>query len=222
MIKAASDRLIARANRAGAGCTGISAADIARIPLTDEVVREIEECLSSLEVSELKWGLWFTNGILDYSPPQEFLTGLLPRVTTWLKHEDWDVRDHALDIFIRLRKNYVDYREVMLEMLKDTEPLVRWHALKAYQTFLTRRDISQLLGFQEDKYMSETEMGSPLVYAIRNEALAVIEAICEKQFTKKEKVEMGEAGRMVYWWDWQPLLDWWTKRQSTWRFWQKE
>jgi len=67
--------------------------------------------------------------------------------------------------------------------------------------------------------MTETEMGSPLVYAIRNDALAAIESLCGKSFRKSEKVEPGEAGRMVYWWDWQPFLDWWGKRQSKWRFW---
>lgn len=220
MPKTASDRLIERANRVGAaGSVGISAADIARIPLTKEVIGEIEECLSSPDVAELKWGLWFANGILDSNPPQEFLNGLLPRVPVWLKHENGSVRHAALEIFVRLRNNYNDYREVMLKVLRDTDAEVRWNALKEYRTFLTREDIPTLLAFQNDRYMTETEMGSPLVYAIRNDALAVIEKLCGKPFTKTEKVEPGEAGRMVYWWDWQPFLDWWGKRQSKWRFW---
>lgn len=219
MIKAASDRLIERANQAGASSTGISVANIARIPLSGEIVGEILECLSSPDVSELKWGLWFAFGILDSKPPQDFLKGLISKVPAWLKHEEWDVRDRALNIFIRLRDNYKNYREVMLEMLRDPEAVVRWHALKAYQTFLTREDIHLLLGFQNDDYMSETEMGSPLIYAIRNDALAVIEALCGKQFTKTEKVKTVEDGLMVYWWDWKPFLEWSNKQKRKWRFW---
>jgi len=108
----------------------------------------------------------------------------------------------------------------MLEMLNDPEPTVRWEVLKAYQMFMKREDIPLLLDFQKDDYMSETEMGSPLIYPIRNQALTVIEALCQRQFAKTEKVEMSEAGLMVYWWDWQPFLDWWNKRRSKWRFWK--
>ncbi|MBI5385969.1 MAG: HEAT repeat domain-containing protein [Verrucomicrobia bacterium] len=221
MTKAASDRLIERANQVGAGSTGISVADMARIPLTSDLIGEIEECLSSPDVAELKWGLWFANGILGSNPPQEFVKALLPRARAWLKHENWDVRDRALNIIIHLRENYRNYREVMLEMLQDPEPVVRWHALRECRTFLTRKDIPALLVFQNDKYMAETEMGSPLVYAIRNDALAAIETLCGKPFTKSEKVEPGEAGRMVYWWDWKPFLDWWSRRHSKWRFWER-
>jgi len=218
MSKTASDRLIARANGVGAGSTGISAADIARIPLTAEVVTDIVECLSSPNASELKWGLWFANGILSSNPPQDFLKWLITMLPGWLKHENWDVRNSALEVLVRLRDSYKNYRQLMLEMLKDPEPVVRWEALKAYQTFLGREDIPLLLRFQNDEYMTETEMGSPLIYAIRNDALAVIEVLCGKQFTKTEKVKPGEGSLMVYWWDWQPFLDWWQKRQSKWRF----
>jgi hypothetical protein len=215
MSKIASERLLERAKRVNPSSLGISAADIARIPLSDEMVSEITECLSKLDVvSELKWGLSFTLGVLDVNPPQDFLKWLLPKVPIWLKHQDWDVRERALEIFVRLRNNYKNYRESMVEVLQDPEAVVRWRALKEYRTFVSQEDISVLLHFQNDKYMSETEMGSPLVYAIRNDALAAIETLCGKPFRKSEKVGPGEAGRMVYWWDWQPFLDWWGKNQS--------
>jgi len=109
----------------------------------------------------------------------------------------------------------------MLNCLKDTSADVRTHALAAYQTFLKHEDIPLLLDFQNDDYMSETEMGSPLVYTIRNQALAVIEALCHKQFTKTEKVKMVEGDQMAYWWDWKPFFDWWIKR-SKWRLWKRK
>jgi len=61
--------------------------------------------------------------------------------------------------------------------------------LKEYRTFLTREDIPVLLTFQNDDYMTETEIGSPLIYAIRNDALVAIETLCGKPFTKTEKVK---------------------------------
>lgn len=221
-MKTASERLIARAQPFKLDSIGISANDIARIPLTNEMIGEVEECLSNSDVAELKWGLWFANGMLDSNPPEEFLKRLLLRVPIWLKHEEWDVRNRALELFVRLRTNYKGYRETMLKMLQDPETAVRWEVLKAYRTFLTPKDIPLLLSFQNDEYMTETEMGSPLVYAIRNDALAAIEDLCGRKFKKTEKVKPVEGTLMVYWWDWQPFLDWWGKRQSKWRFWKKK
>jgi hypothetical protein len=94
----ASDRLIERAKLAGAGSFGISAADIARIPLTEEVIDEISECLSSRDPSEVKWGLYFAAGILDSNPPEQFLRWLMSKVPDWIKHENWDIRDEALAV----------------------------------------------------------------------------------------------------------------------------
>jgi hypothetical protein len=222
MSKIASERLLERAQQVKSDALGVSVADIARIPLNDEMLDDIKECLAKSDaVNELKWGLWFALGILDSHPPQEFLKWLVPKVPAWLSHKDWAVREGALDIFIRLRDSYKNYREIMLKMLEDTEPTVRRRVLGMYQTFLTRHDVSTLLNFQNDRYMTETELGSPLVYAIRNDAMAALEALCGKQFRKSEKVEPGEAGRMVYWWDWQPFLDWWGSSQVKRQFWNK-
>jgi len=219
MVKTASERLLERVNRVTPDSIGIRDG-IARIPLTPEVIGEIKECLSSANVSEVKWGLSFAEGYLDLKPPQEFLQWVLPRVPAWLKHANWDVRDSALEIFIRLRNSYGNYREVMLEMLQDPDEQVRWHALRQYRSFLTQDDIPALLAFQNDRYMTETEMGSPLVYAIQNDALAAIEDLCGKRFNKTEKVEPVEGSLMVYWWDWQPFLGWWKKQQGKGRFWR--
>lgn len=57
VFKTGSERLIERANRTGtADPIGISAADIDRIPLTTDLIDEIEEFLASPDVAELKWG----------------------------------------------------------------------------------------------------------------------------------------------------------------------
>ena len=207
-----SDRLIERAKNCGATQLGIGQADISRIPISQEVIDEIVQCLSSRDANEIKWGLWFANGILDSNPPQAFLKWLKPRIPDWMEHEKWDVRNQAMEIFVRLRDNYPDFRNMMLKRLGDESPSVRWDALKAHRAFIRRENIKNLLAFQNDPYMSETEMGSPLVYPLRNLALSIIEELCLKQFAKSERVEQGEGGRLVYWWDWQPFLDWWKRR----------
>jgi hypothetical protein len=142
----------------------------------------------------------------------------MPKIPVWLKHRDGVVRERALDIFMRLRDNYKIYKEVMVGMLRDVNPVVRWRALREYKTFLTREDIPVLLDFQSDRYMTESSMGSPMIYAIRNDALEAIEDLCGKRFSKSEKVEPSEAEQLVYWWDWQPFLDWWNGQQRGWHF----
>jgi hypothetical protein len=121
------------------GSIGISLDEVARIPLTAEFISDIEKCLSSPDVAELKWGLWFANGILASKPSQEFLKDLLPRVPDWLGHDDWNVRKSALELFVRLRENFKNYKETMRTMLRDPEAVVRWYALLQYQTFLGKK-----------------------------------------------------------------------------------
>lgn len=217
-MKPASERLLERVNQVTPESIGIRDA-IPLIPLTPEVIADIKECISSASAYELKWGLSFAEAYLDSKPPQELLKWLLPMVPDWLTHQDWDVRERSLGIFIRLGDNYKNYRKIMLNMLRDPEAVVRWRALLNCQTFLTRMDIPVLLSFQNDDYITETEMGSPLIYAIRNDALAAIEDLCGRKFKKNEKVKPVEGTLMVYWWDWQPFLDWWEKHQGKRRFW---
>jgi hypothetical protein len=219
MTRIASERLLWRINQAAPNAPGIISG-IARVPLTDEVIGEIKECLLSSEVSEVKWGISFASGILVLNPPREFLQWLLPMVPKWLTHADWEIRERGLEIFIRLRDNYKNYRELMLNMIKDPDASVRGLALRQNRTFLTKEDIPVLLEFQNDDYMTETEMGSPLIYALRNEALAAIEDLCGRQFRKSEKVKTVEGSLMVYWWDWQPVLEWWDKYKRKRFFWK--
>jgi hypothetical protein len=180
------------------------------MPLTNDVVADIMECLRDRDVFELKIGLFFAEGVLDSRPPQQLLLLLVDKLPKWITHENDDVREAALPIFVRLGENFRDYRTMMLARLADSVPMVRSLALGAYRTFLTRKDIPLLLRFQHDEYMSETSMGSPLIYPIRNQALAVIEALCGKTFTKHEEVRILEDNHTVYWWDWHPFLAWWS------------
>ncbi len=50
-------------------------------------------------------------------------------------------------------------------------------------------------------------MGGPVHYVLRNQALTTIERMAGRQFVKHELTEMVE-GEVVFWWDWQPMLEW--------------
>jgi hypothetical protein len=122
---------------------------------------------------------------------------------------------------IRLADNFSDYRSMMLRCLNDQNSTIRAEALAAYETFLTKKDIPLLLQFQDDKFMSETSMGGPLIYPIRNQALVIIEKLCGHLFLKHEKVQVLEGGGNVSWYDWKPFLDWWSVyKPMNWRFWK--
>ena len=67
-MKKASQRLIDRITQVAPNSIGIEEG-ISRTPSTDDVLDEIRDCLSSLDISELKWGLSFADGFLDQNPP---------------------------------------------------------------------------------------------------------------------------------------------------------
>src|SRR6266404_9979504 len=205
----ASDRLIQRARPFKGDALGIGLEHIAKVPMTAELVTDIFECLRSGDPAEVKWGLWFTQGVLDSNPPIQLLRFLIPELPKWLNHDDNAVRVTALPLLIRLRENFPDYRSMMLQRLRDPDPEVRINTLSACRSFLSRSDMPVLLEFQHDNYMSETSMNSPLIYAIRNQALAVIEQLIGRTFPKHENVDSLQNGHTVYWWDWKPFLDWW-------------
>lgn len=219
MAQSASDRLLDRVRPFKGDSVGISVAHINKMPLTTDAVADIFDCLRSDDPKEFGWGLWFAQGVLDSNPPRELLLFLVAGLPKWISHEKDDVREVALPLLIRLRENFRDYRSLMFKCLKDRIPMVRSKALGAYRTFLTEDDIPLLMEFQNDEFMSETSMGSPLVYPIRNQALSVIETLCGKQFSKSEKVKALEDGLTVYWWDWTPFLQWWEKRRGKGRLW---
>lgn len=216
-----SDRLLKLIEPYSSVKNTLSAEDIAKVPWSRELESAVLGCLKSKDKADLVWGLFFSEGILRKGAGELLLAELRRMLPSFIKHQEAAVREMALPLLITLRESYTDYRATMLECLSDTNSEVRMHALAAFQTFLNREDIPLLLDFQNDDYMSETEMNSPLVYPIRNQALAVIGALCQKRFPKAEKVKMVEDGQMVYWWDWKPFLDWWRKRQSKWRFWER-
>jgi hypothetical protein len=210
-VEKASERLIQRARPFKGSSIGVGLEHIAKIPIGGELIQDILAALNSGDSSELKWGLWFAQGVLSSKPPQEFLRYLVTMVPKWIQHEDFDVRCRTLGLLIPLRDNFLDYRSIMLKCLTDSNSEIRSRALGEFRTFLTRDDIPTLLPFQNDDYMSEASMGSPLIYPIRNQALAVIEELSQQTFSKHENVTALADGLTVYWWDWKSFLEWWQR-----------
>lgn len=222
-MESSSDRLIEKAERYIGDSVGIGIEDIGKIPLTEEFLSDLFACLRATDPKELKWGLWFAQGILDSGPPDNFLQFLVSRIPSWLTHQNEDIREESLSLLIRLRENFDNYRSLMLHSLQDSNPSIRGEALQHFQTFLTSKDVPVLLKFKDDEYMSETSMGSPLIYPIRNQALAVIEALLGRKFSKNENVKVIDDAHTVYWWDWKSFLDWWEGQQKrkAWKIWKK-
>jgi hypothetical protein len=217
-----SDRLIEKALPFKGDSLGIGLEAIAKIQLTRDVLDDVLECLRSAQSSEIGWGLFFVRGLLDSDPPQELLRFLVEKLPSWTRSESEDVRERAVPLLVRLRSNFVDYRAMMLQCLKDANPVVRGRALNEYQTFLSAEDIPILLELRNDNYMSETSMYSPLIYPLRNKALSIIEHLSGKVFAKDENVKALDDGHTVYWWDWAACLEWWEHRKGKSRnFWKR-
>lgn len=187
-----SDRLIARANKAGADSVGVGKQIIQKIPLTNDFVDEIIACLSDEDMMEVKWGMWFGSALLETHPPDRLVERLIACVRDWMECGVHGVSGIAIEILVCFRNRFPDYRELMFKALKNADPETRSYALGAFQTFLTIQDIPHLMGLEKDPYAMETSMGSPLVCAIRNQAFEVIEALAGKKFQRAETAGMIE------------------------------
>src|SRR4051794_16258547 len=114
MIEASpSKRLLERANPFRGDCIGIGLQHISKIALTADVIAEITACLDSGDSGEVGWGQWFALGLLDSHLPQQLLLRLVREIPGWLEHPEERIREHAVQLLIRLRDSFPNYRELM-------------------------------------------------------------------------------------------------------------
>src|SRR2546422_892371 len=106
MPKTSSERLFEKVKPYNSSPLGPSVTDIGRMPLTADVVEDISKCLRETDVSELKMGLWFAQGVLDSNPPRDLLLLLLAELPKWINHEKNDIREMALPLLVRLREGF--------------------------------------------------------------------------------------------------------------------
>lgn len=218
MSSAIHQRLFEHARPFRTGEFGPSLEDVGRIPIVPALINDLAAALDSNDLTDQKVGLFFCEGLLLLVPQDSELAKVVaPRIERLTHSGDELVRSVAVPAFIHLRQQVPAYRERMLEFVKDLAPSVRNAALCASQTFLSTGEVLPLISFQNDHYVSETGgMGGPWRYVLRDEALCRIEAALGRSFRKHELSE-SQNGQVIFWWDWAPFLEWWSKRNRPWR-----
>jgi hypothetical protein len=220
-MTAPSARLIKRAEKFERSEVGIGLESVSKIQWDKNVLADLLACLDSDDPKEIRWGLWFFQGFIESGRlPETALKELQKRLPLLVEqHPETDVREFLVPCLALAGRHFPEYRKWMLGFLSDESVSVRSAALARCNSFLKRGEIDPLLPFQNDPYMGEISMYGPIHFMLRNAALKNIEALVGKQFPKHELTELHK-GEVVFWWDWQPFLDWWGRRQRGWRFWK--
>jgi hypothetical protein len=203
------------------GSVGMGLDDFKDVPLTEDLLRAILDCLKSADKIDRRFGLFACEGVLTrrglnaLGPElRETLLGQLPASQG---DEDPSNREQSIRLLIELRDLFPGYRDLMLRHLKASDSFVKLYALSVYETFLTKKDVPILLNLQWDEYYMEEGMGSPVHrYVVRNKALEVIEKLCGRHFRTNELFVTLDSGHMAYWRDWEPFLQWWQRRTKRW------
>lgn len=195
---------------------GITEGDILRIPLTAELALEVLEAIKSIDAADVRLGQFFAEvlPLAELSVGAEIAKVAFERLQT---REEWGVREGWVALLARYGRDLAGYRETMLGLLGDADEGVRYRALSAYPTHALEGEISPLLSFESDEYMTEVGMGSDLIFAHRNQALAMIETITGQRFRKVERSARLPDGKIVRWWDWGGFHRWrksWKNRRS--------
>lgn len=208
------ERLFLHADPFRTGRLGPSTDDIARIPLSEEILTDLKAALGSSEFKNNKLALFFCQGLLQKRPrSRELIDLVVAAVRDLIKSNDGHLRSYTVPVLIQLREDLPDYREQMLNLLCDAESSVRTAALLGSDTFLRDKEIEPLLPFRFDTVVSETDgMGGPWRYIFRDEALFRIERSLERTFGMHECSE-AKDNQVIFWWDWVPFLEWWSKQK---------
>jgi hypothetical protein len=187
MNSSASARLLTLAEAIEPPSPGISLDVVGKIKMDERVRADILTCLYDVNPLEVSWGLWFCEGLIMADKLDGAIAqALLQQIPFLLKSGNSKVRSDVVSVLIKLRSRLPKYRDWMLQCLRDSYPTVRMAALLNSQTFLKAKEIDPLLTFKEDDYLTETSMGSPLVYLLRNEALDRIEQSIGRTFERKQ------------------------------------
>ncbi len=208
--------LIKRVDGPDKQANSVSLEDVGKLKLTDDLCQDILNCLNSDKDVDVKFGIFFCEGLAKAeqlnSLSKQWMQQFAQAFERLLKHNSGQVRGGATALITQFQSYYLDYRGLMLRCLQDSSSSVRSAALNAYRSYLHPKEIQPLLPFQEDSYAMETSMNGPLVYALRNRAIEIIEELLQKKFPKCE-LTAALDGDTVFWWDWKPFLDWWNHQQ---------
>jgi hypothetical protein len=198
---------------------GLSADDVLRLSLTPDLAEDILKCLASSDIVDQQMALFFTDSLIrPGSIGQEQQRNLVAQIIRLSKATGKRVQAPSYKLLARFSSEVPDYRAMMLNGLENPDPMVRKEALLAYGSYCRAKEVAPLEAFENDSYVTETNMGGPLVYEIRNLALETIERVIGRTFQKSEKSEARASGEVAFWWDWTPYHAWknrWFKRLFT-------
>lgn len=204
-------------DRTGIDGSMLSKTDIQKLKLDSDVVQRIMECLSSNEQADISTGFLFLNSLLEINQPaefgNEFYSFLIERLNELKEHSSKYVCYQALELYVWLRGNYSDYRNVMKGFLHSHDLGFRRIALHNYETYAEDNEISPLVHFSNDGYTAEKGMNSDLFYELRDLALEKIEIITGNSFCCSRLNEPCD-GTVVSWYDWSNFFKWWEKEKT--------
>ncbi|QNN46311.1 hypothetical protein H9L17_14250 [Thermomonas brevis] len=187
-------------------------ADIQKLNVDSELVSALENCFSSDRQEDLSLAFLFLGALLEKNKPSifpvTFYEKLVPRVRALIQDKHSYVRYRALELFVWLRKNYSDYRTVMMENLVASDLGAKRIALANYETYANPGEVFPLVRFSTDSYAADYSMNSTQFYELRDSALQKVSDIVGINFCN-ERLTQPHEGTTVSWFDWGPFLEWW-------------
>jgi len=188
---------------------GLSADDVQQLSLTRDLVEDILNCLASSDIVDQQMALFFTDILIEPgSIDKNQQANLIAQIIRLSGATGKQVQAPAYKLLARYSSQVPDYRAMMLNGLQNPDPMVRKEALLAHGSYCRAKEVFPLEAFENDNYLTETVMGGPLVYELRNIALEAIERAIGKTFQKSEKSEAQSSGAVAFWWDWTPYHVW--------------
>jgi hypothetical protein len=188
--------------------------DWSALPLSPGLLHDVEICIQSEEQLDIRTGFFALNGLMADRPiselPAKFHSMLVHRVEQLLCHPFAGVVYDAVDWFSQLRDSFPQYRERMLQFLTSRDIGLRRAAVRYYPTYARSGEVEPLLSFRDDGCAEEISPLGDWRYALRDQALELIEKQVNHKFPAPTLSEAYEGGK-VTWRDWRPFLEWWLR-----------
>lgn len=197
--------------------TALTNSVIQKLGVSSEITQGIQKCLSSDFQSDISTGFLFLNALLGNNQPKifgdDFFRFLVDRLEKLLEHESKYVCYQTLELYIWLKDNYPNYKDVLRKYIFSDDLGYRKIALYHCESFVNEKELSPLIRFSQDDYAAEKGMNSELFYELRDLALEKISKLVGKQFCGIRLSESHD-GTVVSWYDWAPFYEWWEENKA--------
>jgi len=192
----------------------VSESRIKNTPLTNEIINDLLTALSSKQSLDVTLACFFASSLDISKLEPHFINQIVELALHILNNQQSELKSSAVDLVIKYRKYIPSYRNIMLNLLKDEDDATRGKVLASYLTFAHKNEFEPLEPFENDDYVSEIAMGSPLYFVNRNDAFDLIEKITGNKFDRFEILEKSSNGKEAYMIAWAPFHYW---KNSFWR-----